>query len=194
MIWHLTRLVCLSLLLAACAQQPANIAPPALGWEDYSVQLQRLDQWQLLGKAGIKTADNSGSLRMTWQQQGDFFNLQFFNPLGQRVALISGIPQQAQILTDESEGPQNLQDSLQQLGWHVPMDQMLFWIKGIPAPGFYELSFNDQQRAASIEQANWQIDYLEYQQVKEDLVLPRKLRLQNNQAQLTLVINEWELD
>jgi len=194
MIQQLTRLVCLSLLLAACAHQPAKIEPPALGWEAYSAQLQNLENWQLLGKAGIKTADKSGSLRMTWQQQGQFFNLQFFNPLGQRVASISGIPHQAQILTDESDGPQNLQDSLQQLGWNVPMDQLLYWIKGIPAPGLFQLSFNDQQRAASIRQADWQIDYLDYTQVDNELVLPRKLKLQNDQAQLTLVINEWDLD
>ena len=185
-------LLWLPLLLTACAQQPVPISQQS--WSDHSRQVALIRTWSIAGKAGIKTVAKSGSLRLNWRQQNDFFQIHFFNAFGQQLASIEGTAENAQLVTEGADqSAQNLQDSLSQMGWDVPMAQMQFWIKGLPAPGQYELSLNQQQLAENLRQEGWLIEYLDYQNLSSGLALPSKIKLQNGQGQLTLIINQWSL-
>jgi len=190
-------LVITLLLIAACApiQQPLS-SSTQLNWPQHQQQLAQLTHWDIMGKLGIRTPEQSNSARFNWRQQEQQFDISVTNLLGQSVARLIGtntevqldIAGQGRYITDSPS--QLLQ---QELGWSLPVSMLNYWIKGIPAPNSpasYQL--NDQGLLENLIQADWQVHFSRYQPL-ESQTLPGKIRLQQGDISLTLLIKQWDL-
>lgn len=86
---------------------------------------------------------------------------------------------------------ENLMES--QLGWSLPVSNLLWWVRGLPAPdSAYQLQLNDDSLAHRLEQDGWQLEYVRYQTLENDTRLPERIQLQGPQLQLTLLVKQWQ--
>jgi outer membrane lipoprotein LolB len=96
---------------------------------------------------------------------------------------LNGAPPSDAVLTQ-------LQD---RLGFTLPIDQLRFWLLGVPDPGAaFELKRNDQERASQLIQDDWTIDYDRYMPVDGD-VLPAHLVLNREGARVRIVADHWQM-
>lgn len=189
-------LIALLFSLAACA--PLKQTPPSTqaNWPAHQQKQIELTAWDIVGKLGIRTPQQSNSARFNWLQQEQQFDIRVSNLLGQNLATLVGSPDQVQLdITGEDRHiTSNPTIFLEQhLGWSLPVNMLSYWIKGIPAPAAqasYQL--NEQGLLENLHQAGWQVNFSRYQTL-DSHTLPVKIRLQQNSVVLTLIIKRWNL-
>ncbi len=82
-----------------------------------------------------------------------------------------------------------LQDKL---GFELPLDQLRFWLLGVPDPGaVFDLTRNTQDRASQLIQGGWTIDYDHYLPVEGDL-LPAHLALSRTGVRVRIAVDHWQ--
>ena len=176
----------LAMLLVGCAglQKPAIEEKPA----------PLLTHWELEGKLGIKTPDESGSTVVYWNQMGDQYDITLTLPFGRTLARVEGEPDKVSLLVPGQ--PERSADSAElllwyQLGWKIPVSQLFFWVQGVPAP---ELPLTRMEKEAGrvteIEQGGWVISYDRYT-TYDGLMRPGRIKATYTDLKLTLVIRQW---
>jgi outer membrane lipoprotein LolB len=194
-------LVCLvGLGLTACGSVPEKISdmPDMVAWQLHQQQLEQLDDWSFNGRIAVRDAQDEGwSASLRWQQQGDHYDIQLSGALGQGAARIHGNGGSA-VMEAAGEAPRiapNPEALMQeQLGWHVPVRGLKFWLTGRPGPDAFDVQVVDGLgRLSRLEQDGWEVIYSRYEQVN-GVELPRKLEMSNRQLRVRLVIDQWSLD
>lgn len=182
-------------LLAGCSsfKTDQTQAPASGSWDQYQQQALALQNWTLDSKVGIRTPDDSQSARMQWQQQTPRYRIAISGPLGQGGALIEGDPRGVSIdIAGEgryaSDSPEALLQSL--LGWSFPVEQVTYWIRGLPAPGLAYTPAFRENRLESLEQGGWLIHYSAYS-TDNGYVLPQRVTLRRADLTITVIIKEW---
>lgn len=187
------------LLLGACARLPQQNTIPEnvqTHWSEHQQQVSTLENWDIMGKLGIRTPTQSNSARFNWQQQAQHFDIRVTTLLGQGVAALSGTSGDVYLnIAGRGEYTTHAPEALllQELGWTLPVDVLNYWVRGIPAPDSqarYQL--NEQGLLDTLQQAGWQLQFSRYQQL-ESHQLPGKILLQQNDIKLTLLIKKWSL-
>lgn len=184
-------------LLAACT----SIAPPAeenSDWARQRAQLAAMDSWEFRGRVNVRYDNESETPRINWLQQDVEYQIDLWGTFNAGSTSIVGRPgyvtleSGGDILTAES--PEDL--ILQQLGYELPVSQLNYWIKGLPAPDSEaELVFNDLNQLSSIVQEDWTIilsDMRQYGAVS----LPRRVELTRprNDIRLRFIGLNWTTD
>ena len=193
-----TALLCL-LLLAGCTTAPVQTqveAPP--GWTQQQLALREVTDWQVSGKLGVRQDNRSDSAVINqWVQQDLRFDINLSSPVfGLGATSIQGTPDGIWFTRSGeqplySENPEGL--IRQQVGWSLPIRHLLYWVKGIPAPGpFQDMLFDQNGNLYQLEQAGWNIIYENYHDTAP-YALPRKIVLRRDKIRLTLIIHNWDL-
>ena len=186
-------LIILSVLwLAGCTYRAEQA--PAGSWQAQQNTLTQLQDWQLSAKLGIITPDERGSVSLFWRQNSNDYRMNLTNVVGKRVFDLSRSGQYVQ-LTDSNgqlHHASNARDLVQELtGWDLPVEQLAYWIKGLPGEGD-KVTYDEHQRPKTISAHGWQLEYLGYTQI-DGLWLPSRLNLTHDDTQLRLAISQWEL-
>lgn len=191
-------LMVLTVLLTACSTvgpQLTSSQRPA-DWTKRQAQLLRLQHWTTVGAVGMRTSQAAWSASFNWQQQANNYRLQLLAPLGAGTLLLAGNAEQVELSTSKGEHYQasDTQALLyERTGWYLPVERLRYWIRGIPAPGIpAKLNFDNQQRLASLEQQDWQVQYPEFVSVN-GLELPKILILTNPYFKIRVVVKQWTL-
>ena len=174
---RMLRLALLGVCLSACA-----IAPPASENSDWSRQrdqLQELDSWELRGRVNVRYDNESHTPRIIWLQQSAEYHIRLWGTFNAGATEIVGRPG---FVTMENDGqtlsansPEDL--ILEQLGYELPVSQLNYWIKGLPAPGSdAQLAFNELNQLTTIQQADWTINLSDMRQYGA-VSLPRRVEL-----------------
>lgn len=192
-------LMLLALLLASgCAHR--SLTPPQNVLE-HQRQLQAIGDWQLTGKLGIRTADDSGSASVKWQQQPATYQINLSGPLGQKSMIITGSPGKVR-LEQTGESPQEAKTAealiKKTAGWTLPVAQLAYWVRGVPAPKLRitHLHQNDNGLIERLDQGGWAISYSNYRDQTfngTNMPLPGKIIAEYQDVRLTLVIRTWRL-
>src|ERR1700692_909007 len=146
--------------LAACATvRPVAPAAPAVTWVKRVAELQHAAAWQLDGRAAVALGMQGWQATLNWRQSGMFAEVHLSGPFGIGALVLkqgpdglslNGAPPSEAVLAQ-------LQDKL---GFALPLDNLHYWLLGIPNPAAaYELSRNDQDRAKALSQDGWSIVY-----------------------------------
>ncbi|GAA0695124.1 lipoprotein insertase outer membrane protein LolB [Marinobacterium maritimum] len=176
-------------LLGGCSQltqQP--VAPLMIDPQ----QVQQLQQWSAEGRIGIRWPEDSQSANLDWEQALDRYRIQLSGPLGQGGLKILGSAHEVSLQRSGDDQvhraatPEALMQQL--LGWHLPLTQAQYWIRGIPAPSSEALPLHEPSNG--FIQSGWRVEYprLTY---AAGMVLPEKLRLTRDDLRITVIINEW---
>ncbi len=185
----------LSLILGGCSvvQQPPEL-PPTLSWTQHQHRLIQLEHWQLQGKIGILNAGDGLSANLYWQQQARDYTINLSGPLGQSGTLIRGTPRGVELeIAGEGSYQAATPEALLQerLGWQLPISQINWWIRGLPAPDTPYRHSLEENRLATLDQNGWHVQYMRYQHF--GILLPTKIRLQRGDLQITFIVKEWLL-
>ncbi|GGK78492.1 lipoprotein insertase outer membrane protein LolB [Amphritea balenae] len=189
------------ILLSGCSAlnlTPTEEVDTALNqrpWQQQQAMILAAERWRLKGKIGIRTATDNSSASLYWQQLQQHYEIELTGPLGQGGARIEG--NGAGITIDVAgekpiwaPSPELLME--QTLGWQFPVRELLYWVKGVPAPGTpFELSLS-QELPEKITQNNWQINYLRFTE-QSGYQLPGKLTINRDDLRITIVAKEWQI-
>ena len=87
----------------------------------------------------------------------------------------------------------NARDLLaRELGWDVPVAQLVDWVRGVRAPGEARVEFRADGLPAAITQDGWRVEFLDYDEGSP--ALPRKLHASSGSRKVRLAIREWSVE
>lgn len=175
--------------LAACATT-RTMPPPSIDWEQRVGTLQKAAAWQVDGRAAVALGTQGWQATLNWREAGDTAEVHLAGPFGigalelkQTPAGLSlnGAPPSEAVLAQVQE----------KLGFDLPIDDLHFWLLGVPNPASkFDVSRNDQDRAKSLSQGGWTVTYDRYSPVAGD-VLPTRLVLSRGDVRVRIVIDHW---
>ena len=182
-------------LLACTSLAPVVASLPQLPWKSQQATWQALKVWDLAAKVNISHLNESWHFRLGWQQWSAQYRLWFLSPLGNTLGELRTVRGGVLLTAKDARvyhaaSPEALLE--QHLQLQVPVSQLVFWIKGLPAPGPYQLTKDAFARPQQLKQAGWTIQYKSYA-VYQGVVLPRMIRLQRGDWVIKLVINTWQI-
>jgi outer membrane lipoprotein LolB len=187
---RLLLLVFCSTVLGACVST-RTATTTAASWEQRAMDLQKAASWQLDGRAAVAVGTQGWQATLNWREQGATADVHLSGPFGvgaltlKRTAeglSLNGAPPSDAVLAQ-------LQDKL---GFELPLDQLRFWLLGIPDPGSaFDLKRNDQDRASQLTQGDWSIDYDRYMPVDGDW-LPAHLVLTREGVRVRIAVDRWQ--
>lgn len=193
-----------SIFLTACTSMPAKQGPlnQKLTWPQREAQLNQIEAWTVHGAIGgaALTANNqpqSFSASVVWEQNKNHFDMHLFGPLGVGMTQLIGTATNLTLITSKGQRIQaNDPETLlqQELNWSLPVSNLIYWVRGLPAPNMpAEKQFDQYHHVTELKQQGWTIDYLHYTAVNGRYDLPSKIVMQRPNLALRLVISAWQL-
>lgn len=189
----------LALVLAACAAP--RVKPLAADAALLAGQLAReralaaRADWQLLGRLGISDGQDSGSGTLDWTQQGPRFRFSVHAPVTGKTWVLVGDAAHARLegLREHAVEGNDAAALLQrELGWQVPLAELVDWVRGMRAPGPARIEFRSDGLPASLQQAGWTVEYPAYDESR-DPPLPSKVFASKGHFKVRLAIRQWTL-
>jgi|GEM_PF-167116 len=189
----------LASLLTACATtQPAS--KPAnnqtMTWQQRQHQLARVHTWRLSGALAMRLPHRAFSASLNWQQKSSRnYLINLFGPLGVGAVRITGTSRL--VTLKESNGKtyqaRSAQTLMQKnLGWAIPVNNLYFWVRGLPAPGASShLTFDRYHHLTQLRQSGWRIRFSSYT-AKGSYDLPNKIQFSSHNLSGTLIISRWQ--
>jgi outer membrane lipoprotein LolB len=143
---------------------PAADADPA--WQARQAALMAVTAWHIRGRLAVRAADQGGHATLDWKRDGERHRLDFTGPLGRGHLRLTRDSRGAE-LRDAGKRVWRASDAGRLLyratGWIVPLDDMNYWVLGLPAPGATpERQLDEQGRLKRLAQSGWDIQFLEY--------------------------------
>jgi len=185
------------LLLAGCTTTPPRPQPldRELAWQTRQQVLTHIHSWSLSGRLGIQTDYEGWHVSIQWQQQASRYDIHLTAPLGQGSLKLEG--DESGVLLQSSDGESvSAKDPgellYQQFGWRVPVAALRYWVLGLPAPGDAKPTLDEYGRLSHLQQAGWEITFLDYEG-HDGIELPGRVFVNNHNAKVRLVIGEWQL-
>ena len=187
-------LVCLSLNGCVSLHEPSTPASTTKRTSVQLVQLRNLKQWQIHGAFSLTTPRQNDLANYQWKQNKQSFEINVSSALNAVHFRVGGQPGRV-VLTGIKGGPIEApyaETLLRRvLGWQLPVSGLVYWVRGLPAPGVRVVQRDQQGRLKVLKQQGWQINYLSYQNVK-GIDLPKLMRLRRSSLQIKIVIKQWQ--
>ena len=204
----------LALFTAGC-NTPQVLPPlenPQLAWQTRQAQLLPLTTWNLTGRVALRSGKEGGQASLRWQH----------DPVGQTIDLRGPLGRGLVRLQQDEHGVRLL-DSAQQVytadnaeallfnttGWHIPLEGLNYWIRGVPVPGVpLRQELDGQGRLAVLWQSGWEVRFVSYTRLGEHdlpnhltLLLPAAASLASSSSEpaapapveARLIIERWTL-
>lgn len=187
----------LSLLLTACAPlwQPKTTESPEQRWQMQQTEIASLKDWRFRGRTAITQGREGWNAGISWQQQGEDFDIKLSGPFSQGGAELVGDDEHVTLTLNDGEqySAQTPEQLLAKtLGWLLPVSALRDWVRGVPyqevAVDEYELDENG--RLKTLQQAGWQIEYLRYVPF-DGMVVPAKIFIKHPDLNIRLIIADW---
>lgn len=197
---HLLPLLLIA-LLAGCATHSGNervTGENQNAWRTHKSEISQLDGWQIEGKLGIRSEQNSGSGTLFWLQRQSYYDIRIAGPLGQGASRLTGRSGPGGQVTlevanqgrYEADSPERL--LLEQTGLNLPVSNLLWWVRGLPVPDSRsDIELDPQGRLLTLAQDGWQLEYDRYA-THNGYDLPERIKLQGYDMDITLVIKSWQ--
>ena len=186
----LLMLACVA-LLAGCKTTRPRPTGPLAPWNERMTTLAQARTWQLDGRAAAALGQQGWQASLDWRQSGDSSELHLAGPLGLGAFVINMSP--AGLALNGAEPSPAVAAQLEaKLGFELPLENLRFWLLGIPNPDVpFELTRNASDRAQHLSQAGWSIDYDQYRPQGGD-ELPARIVLTRADARVRIAVDRWE--
>lgn len=183
-------------LLAGCAVSPPtpSIARQHGMWKQQQGRLERLQQWEINGKIGFRSPQQSRSANLDWTQNRQHYLIMVSGPFGVGRNTLVGQP--GNVSLQNSNGTFNAptaEDLMeQQLGWSLPVSALNSWIKGEATPDSPSHFTHDRLGfPQTLQQNGWTIHYEQWSYAGT-YWLPGRLKLTYGDITVIFVITQWQ--
>lgn len=196
----------LILLVNGCSHPPPleKFSPPALKQGepdlDHQKKLTKLHNWIAEGKLIAIHGSEIIHASFIWEQQGAFYKIRFFGPLGMSGGILMGNTDTQEVLFKTAQGKRLEASSPEKLvyqttGLYLPVSHLSFWIKGLPHPDHpcEHQAYNSQGLLTILRQQAWTIQYIDYTHLlqNEKFCLPAYIKINSKQTTLKISISAW---
>ena len=188
----------LVLLVQACATTPPPASDP-LTEQQYLQRLERLqeaDRWTVRGRLAVNDGDDGGSGSLLWRSSPARTQLDFHGALGRGAWRLDAAPGEAVLtLADGEEFRAASVERLvrNRLGWHVPVAELSWWIRGLAAPGDpAQRTLGESGVLLTLRQAGWDIEFSRYRTFGAEL-MPGLVVARRDDRQVRFAIRDWTL-
>lgn len=191
----------LSMLFVGCAVKPTmQVSDDILeqAWQERLNKLADISTWKLKGRVAINHVEDSWTASLNWQESEDDQEVRVIAPLGQGTAILKRLENglsELRLSNGEVYSGGTASELLQQqLGWRLPVESLVHWVKGAPDPRYSSTwKLNQEGGASVIEQAGWQVEYRKYRFSElYNVDLPAKMFLKKGGWQVKLVVRSWQ--
>jgi outer membrane lipoprotein LolB len=186
------------LLLGACAPVRVRENPAALAAQSArEAALSKQMRWTIAARIAVSNGSDGGSGELQWQQDGAQYWFTVRAPVTGKTWKLSGDATHAALegvdaQPDTDSDPERL--LRERLGWEVPLNDLVAWVRGMRAPGIAaSVQYDELNRPAVIEQAGWKIEYRDWF-ADRDPALPRKVFASRGTARVRVAISQWSFD
>ena len=197
---HWTRrlaLVGIVAMLGACSTAPRRVADvgdlDALARQAAREAGLAADAtWSFSGRIAISNAQDSGSGRIEWQQDGGRYTIELRAPVTRRSWRLSGEPGWAQLEGVDGgpfEGDSAEALLLRHVGWNVPLADLASWARGARAKRAAETEFGPDGRLSRLSESGWVIEYRAWGDGEP--LLPSKVFAQRGDERVRLLVDRW---
>lgn len=172
--------------------------PPA-NWQARSTKLSQFDHWKLQGKLAVRQPSDSGTALINhWKQEGEAYDIALSSSfLGMGSTSLIGMPGFMELTLSSGEvyrsgDPDALVKAA--TGWQLPLENLTWWIRGLPAPdGDFRLLFDNQGELAMIRQAGWEIRYDRWHEPHANTpALPARVTALKEKKRVRVVVSSWQ--
>ena len=184
------------LLVGGCATGPRP--QPIEGESARRDALQALASWTLRGRVAVAAGSDGFSGGLQWQQRGPNAEVSLYGPLGGEALRIK--VDGADYAVETPDGASYDGESAERLlaervgaGRPLPVQDMRFWLIGVPAPGKpHEETLGTDQRLSSLTQSGWLIRYGSFETVGAH-AMPQRLEMTTQGLRLRVLVTDWQL-
>lgn len=187
-----TLVASLAWVLAACAGAPRR---DAAVWRPVDgVDPAAATAFRVAGRLAVSDGRDGGSAGFVWSQRGDRFEFELRQPVSQKTWRLTG-DRRGAVLEGGDGGPRragSAEELLREvLGWHVPVEALRDWVRGLPHAGgdaLRAVEHDDQGRLRRFAQDGWQVNYTAW---REGGAWPERIRAQQPPYSVRLNIQDW---
>ena len=165
-------------------------------WLEHQNRIQSFENWNFTGRLGLRVPKRSGSMSIEWLQNNQQYTIYLDGPFGVSLAQIEGNERQVSALVSDGgkivgRTPEYLMYQL--TGWDLPVSNLKYWVRGLPAPGGdAQISLNYAGVPEKISQQGWSVEYLRFDD-ENGISIPSRIRASSGDIQITLVVSDWQL-
>lgn len=176
-------------------QTPA-VTTQATSWKERQAQLERIQSWRLSGKIAVRTPKDSGSASVNWAQNGSRYTISLMGPFGANGMKLSGQPGKVVLIAANGKqfsasSPEQL--LFQQWGYRLPISDLTYWVRGLPAKGKpFNSQFDKRNRLVRLSQTGWNVQFLSYVS-KGNIELPDKIFIYSPSLDTKIIIYNWQI-
>lgn len=192
-------LITLLALQQACSYLPHLSQKMPEGWPQTVAQRQQISSWKVVGRLGIQTEHDGGSLDIFWKQNEDDYKIRLVAAMGQGTTLITGNAHGVTLRTTEGVAYAESADELlaSSLGINLPLSGMHDWLRAVPVADHpvQKQLWDRQGQLYKLVQDGWNIEMSDYRKVGEH-TLPHAFYINRDdqpELEIRLLIREWVL-
>jgi len=189
-----------ALLITACSTVPTveiDQAELILLYQARSDVLTAAEGWALKGRLAVNDGEEGGSGHLSWQQYGQASSMNFHGAFGRGAWQLNADEKGA--VLEWADGEVHRADTVgelieQWLGWTIPVSALAWWVRGLTAPGDWDLrQLNAQGNLEKLSQLGWNIEYGQYRDAGR-VSMPVKLTARRQSYTVKFAIQDWDLE
>jgi len=165
-------------------------------YEKRSGELEAIDRWALKGRLAVHDGEEGGSGHLDWQKSSRAISMGFYGALGRGAWQLNADENSAVLEMADGEVYRAKTSSElfeQRIGWKIPVAALVWWVRGISAPGNWEMRELDEHgNLLKLSQQGWEIEYGRYRD-SGGLSMPTKLTARRPPYTVKLVVQHWNL-
>lgn len=199
---RVTACVLVLALLASCRTSPPR---PVMGpgadapWPAQRAALEKLDRYGLNGRVAVAANGQGFSASLRYTQSADRTQFSLDGPLGIGGLRVDAQGERLEIVTsrgDKLDGPEARAELERRLGFALPLEELRWWLLGIPAPGEAALNAADTGEIRDFTQGGWHVS-IGARAPGLGFSLPQRLTAEraesgNGPARIKLLVERWE--
>jgi outer membrane lipoprotein LolB len=195
------RVAC-GLVLALALLSGCRTAPPAVvvgpgadaPWPEQRAALEKLDRFGLEGRVAVAASGQGFSANLRYAQKPRAANLSLDGPLGIGGLRVEVEGEDIEIATSRGEtiaGPEARAELERRLGFALPLQELRWWLLGIPAPG--ESAVDADAGSGEIRgftQNGWRVT-VNTRVPGLGFAMPQRLTAEREGARMKLLVERW---
>jgi outer membrane lipoprotein LolB len=185
-------------MLGGCRTAPPPAAIPGPGadapWPEQRAALEKLDRYALNGKVAVAANGQGFTASLRYAQQPRRADLALDGPLGiggMRIALEEHSLGVTNSRGEALDGEAARAEIERKLGFELPLDELRWWLLGLPAPGQSDAEAADSGEIRGFVQNGWHVA-INTRAPALGFSLPQRLTAERGGARLKLFIERWQ--
>lgn len=149
--------------------------------------------WSFDGRLAVTNGKDSGSGRIHWEQDGEFFTITLRAPISGQGWKLSGDDSHARlegVRSDPVLGRSAQELLRRELGWELPVGDMRSWLFGKGFGARARIAVDASEMPETVVESGWNIGYKGWRQVA-GIPVPGRIIARKPPFQVRLAIQRW---